>query len=643
MNAFTGPTYEEFMRQTQEEEAKKAQPAPGRTYTGPTYEQFNQQLSPDQRPKLPEPKDRSLQYWENAPAGEVFQGFKEQFLPSVGRAIAAIPQAILNPSETLGALKQAGSGAVSKVQGAFGAVQDPEQKAQTEAVFNAIIEPFTSVGGFKKALATDPYSVLSVAAIPVSGGASALGRGAQAVGTATAAGRVLSGAETLGKITAGAMDPIYGATKVAGALASGVGVPAASKASSTLSEVPEAAYSVAFEAGKAQDPVIKSAFNTYAKGQGRAEDFSRAVSAASRKMRDAEMTAWAADKANALSLKQVVPAQPILDAIAEARSTIGPRSTSFGPSLKAHTYLDDLETRLAKIFTQPTTSPARTVEGFDQLKRNLYQIGEETTGMTSQAVKKVNAGVRQAMANVSPEYVKLMEKYQEIDDRLRTIRKSLNTGDNVSAVRELNSFIKAQDDVQKGRFIGDLAQYDPRIPYMVAGASIHQAAGTPSKWSTILTGGQLANIGWALSSMNPYHIAAAIAGLGASSPKLTSEIARTSGAIAGAAERVPSVVTAPAAAGARLAPEIIQEAQEGVAQQKTPAKPRMSDREILEEIERFTRPQRKAGGRVMSAQHMVAAADRAKKAISGKTEALLKSSDETVAKALEIAKQNLEG
>jgi hypothetical protein len=40
---------------------------------------------------------------------------------------------------------------------------------------------------------------------------------------------------------------------------------------------------------------------------------------------------------------------------------------------------------------------------------------------------------------------------------------------------------------------------------------------------------------------------------------------------------------------------------------------------------------------------MVAAADRAKKAISGKTEALLKSSDETVAKALEIAKQNLEG
>lgn len=62
------------------------------------------------------------------------------------------------------------------------------------------------------------------------------------------------------------------------------------------------------------------------------------------------------------------------------------------------------------------------------------------------------------------------------------------------------------------------------------------------------------------------------------------------------------------------------------------------------ELERFEQRQgRKAGGRVMSAQHMLAAAERAKKEISGGTQALLKSSDENIAKALEIAKQNLEG
>jgi len=103
--------------------------------------------------------------------------------------------------------------------------------------------------------------------------------------------------------------------------------------------------------------------------------------------------------------------------------------------------------------------------------------------MKSQAISTVNAGVRKAMADVSPSYVELMEKYQALDDKLKTIRKSLNTGNNASAVRELNSFIKAQDDVQRGRFIGELAAYDPRIPYMVAGAAINQAAGSPSKWS----------------------------------------------------------------------------------------------------------------------------------------------------------------
>jgi len=211
----------------------------------------------------------------------------KEFLPSVGRAIAAIPQAVLNPGKTLDALKQAGAGAASKVRGAFGEVQDPEEKAKNEAVFNAIIEPFTSVGGFKKALATDPYSVLSVAAIPVSGGASLAGKGAQAVGATSAAGRALSGLQSIGTGTAMIADPIYGAAKTAGALYSSAAVPATKKVASALSEVPEASYEVAYQAGKTQDPVLKSAFNTFAKGNGTAEDFSRAVAAASKKMRDA--------------------------------------------------------------------------------------------------------------------------------------------------------------------------------------------------------------------------------------------------------------------------------------------------------------------------------------------------------------------
>lgn len=569
------------------------------------------------------PAEKSLDQWAGTSWSEVGQGFKEQFLPSVGRAVMAIPQAIMNPGETVEGLKQIGTGAASKVRGAFGAQQEPEEKARTEAVFNAIVEPFTSVGGFKKALATDPYSVLSVAAIPVSGGASLAGKGAQAVGTASAAGRALSAVEMAGKGAAMAMDPLYGAVKGAGAIYDKAVVPAVKAGAAKLSDASAPAYELAYQAGKTNDQTLKSAFNTFAKGQGNAEDFSRAVANASSQMRNAEISQWAADKANALALKQVVPSQPIIDAIQEARNMLGPRQTAFGPALGAHLQLDKLQKRIMDTFQQPAKSPARTLEGFDQMKRSLYELGERSTGMTSDAIKKVNSGVRQAMANVSPQYVELMEKYQLMNDKFNAIRKSLATGQNVSAVRELNAFIRGLDDVQKGRFISELAKYDPRIPYMVAGASINQAAGNPSKWSTALTGGQLANIGWALSRNDPYHIVAATAGLGLSSPGLTSKGAYAAGAGARALESVPAPVATTAAGATRLAPGQLERIQEA-----------MSENE---------RQGRKSGGRVMSASHMLAAAERAKKNISGKTKVLLNSSDDHVAKALEVAKQNLEG
>ena len=67
--------------------------------------------------------------------------------------------------------------------------QDPAQKAQTEAALNTLIAPYTSVAGLKKALAEDPFSVLTTAAIPFSGGAAGFGRAAEALGDVSMAGR----------------------------------------------------------------------------------------------------------------------------------------------------------------------------------------------------------------------------------------------------------------------------------------------------------------------------------------------------------------------------------------------------------------------------------------------------------------------
>jgi hypothetical protein len=571
--------------------------------------------------------------WGAAPWKEVLKSGAKELPESVGRGIMAIPQAIMNPSETAAGFKQLGTGIASKVRGAMGAEQAPEQKAQDEAVINAVIEPFTSVAGFKKALATDPYSVLSVMALPVSGGASAAGAGAKAVGTASLAGKALRGAELAGKGAAMAMDPLYGAVKGVGAAYEYGAKPALKSAAAAQAGVPKASLELAYEAGKTPNAALKDAFNTFAKGQGKAEDFSQAVAKASTQMRNAEITDWAADKSNVLALKQVVPAQPVMDAIQEARTMIGPRNLAIGPAADAHAKLDQLERMMANRFRAPVPSKARTLEGFDQLKRTLYEMGErEPSGMVSDAIKKVNAGVRDAMGAVSPQYVELMEKYQLLNDKLKTIKKSLATGDNVSAVRELNAFIRGMDDVEKGRFIAELAKYDPRIPYMVAGASLNQAAGHPSNWSKTLTFGQLANLGAGVYSGNPTHMMGAIGGMAAQrlflNPEAIGAGAYTAGKIAKGAEKVGEFI--PPGTGATMA---------GAARIMPAGLSRMQNEELMDSV----REGRATGGRVATADKLVGMVDRAKKNINNQTEELLKTPDSHVAQALEVANRHLEG
>jgi hypothetical protein len=598
----------------------------------PALEEGQERARDFRMPSQPKPTEYEKD-WGAASAGEVAQGFAKEFLPSVGRGIAAIPQAILNPSQTGAALKQAGTGIASKVRGAFGEEQEPEKKAQDEAVINAIIEPFTSMAGFKKALATDPYSVLSVLAIPVSGGAAAAGAGAKAVGTASLAGKALRGAEVAGKGAAMAMDPLYGGLKLAGVAYEKAAKPAAQAAISDISGVSKPALETAFEAGKTTDPALKDAFNVFAKGQGKAEDFSQAVTKASTQMRNAEITNWAADKSNVLALKQVVPSQPIMDAIQEARTMIGPRNLAVGPAAEAHLKLDQLQRMMMNRFRMPQKSNARTLEGFDQLKRTLYEMGErEPSGMVSDAIKKVNAGVRDAMGSVSPQYVELMEKYQTLNDKLKTVKKSLATGDNVSAVRELNAFIRGMDDVEKGRFIAELAKYDPRIPYMVAGATINQAAGNPSTWSRALSYGQMANIGWGIQRGDPIHMVGAAGALGAQkvfgSPttvgKMTYGLGTAARGLENVAEAMPPGTGEVLGTTARILPGQLSRTQ---------------NEELMESI----REPRKSGGRVISADQLVAEVDRAKKRINSETESLLKTPDNHVAHALEVANRNLEG
>jgi hypothetical protein len=490
-----------------------------------------------------------------------------------------------------------------------------------------MFEPFSSIAGFKKAMATDPFSVLSTAAIPVTGGAAGLAKGAQLAGTAGKVGQALSGASKVAGATATLMDPVS-TVMAAGKLANeNIVSPLAKRTAAEASGVSPVAIEQAYQAGKSTDPVIKDSFNTFATGRKSAVDLSQDMSQAVRSLRDAEMAKWGATKEGILELQQEVPFDRIYKSIEEARGKIGPRESARKNGLKAHDTLDSLEADLIAMESKPAGSFEKTVGGLDQFKRELYaEQGQAPNKMAENAMKNVYAGVTGALGDAAPEYTKLMREYERVLDNLGTIKSTLGTREGANASAEMIKLIKAQNDITKNKFIQQLAEHDPTLPYKIAGAAMHEAAGKPFNWANSLTPAQLANFGSSFLSGIPGHTAASalmIAAQRGLTPKNVQTMSYGAGQIAGSKPVQALGAVTPGA-------DLIRQAGQGSLQ-------RMQNDELMEQY----RPQRKHGGRV--SDRLVTMVDRAKKNINNSTQSLLQTPDNHVAHALEIANRNLEG
>lgn len=561
--------------------------------------------------------------WENMPKMEVASRALAAAPASAWGAIKAIPEAIYNYQETGEGLKQLGQGIASKARGAFGEVQDPAKKAETEAVLNSIFDPYTSIAGFKKAIATDPFSVLSTAAIPVTGGAAGLAKGAQLAGVASKTGQALS---ALGKgvgATATLMDPVSTALAAGKITGEKVISPLAKKTAAEASGISPVAIENAYQAGKSADPAIKDAFNTFATGQKSAIDLSQDMSQAVKSLRDSEMAKWGATKEGILELQQDVPFDKIYKSIEEARKKIGPVESARTNGLRAHQALDLLENDLRTMAAKPPGSFERTVGGLDQFKRELYaEQGQAPNRMAENAMKNVYAGVTGAIGDAAPQYTKLMRDYERLLDTMGTIKSTLGTKEGTNASAEMIKLIKAQNDLSKNKFILQLAEHDPTLTYKIAGAAMHEAAGKPFNWVNSLTPAQFAHFGSSFISGIPGHTAVSalmIAGQRMLTPKTVQKISYGTGQIAGSKPVQAIGAAAPVA-------DMTRRALQGPLQS------------VQGELDR---QQRKSGGRV--SDKLVTMVDRARKNINNQTESLLGTHDNHVAQALEIANRNLEG
>jgi hypothetical protein len=579
------------------------------------------------------------------PWSEVGKMAYGNFAESAKNNLMAIPQAVLHPVDTAGAVGDLGRGAFSKAKGLF-VNQDPDKKAEDEKLLDAVIEPYTSVAGFKKALANDPVSILSTAATPLTGGSS-LG---------------LNAASKLGKVASVGTHAVKALADPASA-ALGVTGKVLSKAPSTINHIasgaaglPEEVTSKAFDLySSPKSPVTdahKQVFNDYAEGHGNPVDMSRAASAALEKIKNDAHTEWQNSKEWLTGrAKHPVDEQFIIDKLDEAEKNIGDRSLMYNREKPAYDAVDQLRQELTDRLMNK--QHGLSVPEVDAWKRSLYNESKGLNGNHKAVVDAAHAGVREALSAQVPEYMRLMEGYQYLLDDLQNLQKTLGGGNRVSANREMAMLMRQFGNEQGRDLIGRLAQHSPELPYMIAGSLASSLS--PHGRSSILSKG--VDLGAIIAGMHgitneksfiPALIGGTVAG--------GIHAAQSPSAVVGAAKLAGSVAK-PFKIGAKYVSENTPDAVKSGAKKivgagKKVASPAATNlkRGRFEvnyngtEENRGGRIGRKAGGRIvraLTAEQLISGLERARNRQKKKTEPILNKTDEAVVRALHIANQHI--
>ena len=328
-------------------------------------------------------------------------------------------------------------------------------------------------------------------------------------------------------------------------------------------------------------------------------------------------------------------------------------SSDLQSDLAAHDALDQLERNIAsrRLNYPDPQDPIHTLQGFDRLKQNFWDFAnDETKGRADRnAALAAYHGLKETIYDAAPEYAKLMDQYQAIDDQIKNIQKTLGTTNKTAANAEIAKFIKAQKTPEGRDLISQIAQHDPVIPFMTAGSTLHSnlASGVPGALEKGSLPLHALNIAAGVLTSNPFHAVSAMGLAGAQaalqSPALMGELAYRSGQIgatrpAKIVKKIPKAVRVaqPAATSlVRARPQI----EKGIIGSVEP---------MEEERPYFPGPEeregRATGGSVkrgLTAQMLMAAVERAKANGQKRTESILNAPDEHVVKALKVANESI--
>lgn len=557
--------------------------------------------------------DVASRAWHNAP-GDAWDMAK------------GVGNAVMHPVDTAKSLYHAGRGAASRA----GLLQGSDDTRQRdEAAFDAMAAPYTALkkgvwdhdwAPMKEQIAEHPVGTLASYA-PVAGGAAgaaAKGLGvasgaadaAGMMGTANAldlAAKGASGAARVSKAATNATDPLWLAGKAAAGATDLVGRGAKSAAGISAG-IPPSTIGDAFNAGRLGGDAA-DVYRVFSKGEQGPLEISRASDTAFKKLQDRLRNEWAQSKAGVeAAAKGDVDLTPLQAAWNRAWDRLPPRSIALDTG--AHDTLDAIGEKLrARV---AGSAMDRGIHGIDQLKQELWDRSRATNDpATRNAILELHAGTRESLGKHAPDYAKLMDQYQELRDNLQDLNKSLGLGDRMAATSQLNKIISSQKTEHGQKLLRQLAEEDPSIPYMIAGAAAHK--NMPADLLSHMMGAML--LGGAGFLAHPALGAAGLAEPVLRSPHVVSGTAYRAGQMARGADAVGSTYGAAAPVLRPLGAALSRE----------------------DEAER---PAHARGGRV-GHQHLVdrlmRSVEHAKKAEQTRTSALLDHPDEHVAAALKVA------
>ena len=362
-------------------------------------------------------------------AEDVLTGAVTNLPSSIGGVVKGVYEAVTSPVQTTKAVLDLGAGILQNVLPESLVKTIGEDKASREVankVGQHYVEKYGSIEAAKRAVATDPASVMADLSTIFTGGAMLPTRAAPALATAArATDPLMLAARAASKtvdVTGAAVKPLLG-------MQTGTGTEAIGQA-----------YKAGKTGGEAAD-----IFKANLRGEVPQTEVLDAAKQNLAEMAAQRQNAYRTDMAQISKDKSILSFDGIDNAVDNAMKKV-----TYKGQIVNEDAFDKLAKAKAEIDAWKQLDPAEyhTPEGLDKLKQKVGAVlenipFEQKTALT--AVNEVYNGIKNEIKTQAPTYAATMKAYSDATDLIREIEKTLSQGRNASVdtqMRKLQSIMR---------------------------------------------------------------------------------------------------------------------------------------------------------------------------------------------------------